>query len=156
MGTASGLLIGGGIVALWFGWLQSTVDTSRLLEVIAESGLDQGGRFWLFAAWLIVGNSLLEEVVFRWFVDSRLGGLGIRAAIAIPMSALIFTIHHIIVLAAYFDVTLILMGSMGVFIGGLMWSWTLRRWGSIIPGWISHALVDLAIVIVGASMLGLL
>ena len=48
------------------------------------------------------------------------------------------------------------MGSMGVFIGGLIWSWTLRQWGSIVPGWISHAIVDLAIAIVGASMLGLI
>ena len=59
-------------------------------------------------------------------------------------------------LSAYFDLALIVMGSMGVFIGGLIWSWTLRQWGSIVPGWISHAIVDLAIAIVGASMLGLI
>lgn len=155
-GLASGVAIGGGIVLLWFGWLDSVVDTERLLAVMKESGLEQPGRYWLFAAWLIAGNSLLEEFVFRWFVDSRLSGLGLRPGIAIPVSALVFTIHHVIVLAAFFGPSMVLAGSVGVFIGGLLWSWSLRRWESLLPGWISHALVDLGIALVGASMLGLL
>jgi membrane protease YdiL (CAAX protease family) len=48
---------------------------------------------------------------------------------------------------------MIALGSAGVFAGGLIWSWSLRRYDSLIPGWISHALVDLAVVIIGASML---
>jgi hypothetical protein len=154
-GLGSGALIGGAIIALWFGWLDEQVDTKRLVEVITESGLDGATSFWLFAAWLSLGNSLLEEVVFRWFVDSRLARLGTPVALALPISALIFTAHHVIVLAAYFDPMMVLLGSSGVFIGGLTWSWSLRRWGSLLPGWISHALVDIAIFIVGAYMLGL-
>ena len=42
-----------------------------------------------------------------------------------------------------------------MFIGGLVWSWTLLRWNSLLPGWISHALVDVAVLVVGASILGL-
>lgn len=155
-GVVSGVVIGGGIVLLWFGWLDSILDTDRLLVVMKESGLERRSRYWLFAAWLILGNSLLEEFVFRWFVDSRLAGLGMKPLIAIPLSALVFTIHHVIVLAAFFDPPMVLAGSLGVFIGGLLWSWSLRRWKSLVPGWISHALVDLAIALVGASMLGLI
>lgn len=155
-GFASGAAIGSGIVLLWFGWLDSVVDTDRLLVVMKESGLEQPSRYWLFAAWLILGNSLLEEFVFRWFVDSRLAGLGMRPLLAIPLSALVFTIHHVIVLAAFFDLPMVLAGSAGVFVGGLLWSWSLRGSKSLVPGWISHALVDLAIALVGASMLGLI
>jgi membrane protease YdiL (CAAX protease family) len=43
--------------------------------------------------------------------------------------------------------------SLGVFVGGLLWSWLLRRHGSLVPGYLSHILVDLAIFVVGASML---
>ena len=156
LGTLSGLVIGGGIVMFWFAGFRDTVDTNRLLVVMMESGLNQPTRFWLFAAWLTIGNSLLEEFVFRWFVDSRLKILGLPFIIAIPISALIFTIHHVIVLAAFFDPRMVLSGSVGVFIGGLIWSVTLRLCKSVIPGWISHALVDLAIVLVGASILGLI
>jgi membrane protease YdiL (CAAX protease family) len=154
-GLISGVLIGGGIIALWFGWLDEKVDTQRLVEVIRESGMDQATSFWLFAAWLCLGNSLLEEFVFRWFVDGRLHRLGTPVALALPISALIFTAHHIIVLAAYFQPMMVLLGSSGVFIGGLVWSWSLRRWGSLLPGWISHAIVDIAIFVIGASILGL-
>ena len=154
LGTLSGLVIGGGIILFWFAGFRDTVNTDRLLVVMMESGLHQPLRFWLFAAWLTVGNSLLEEFVFRWFVDSRLKTLGIPFFIAMPISALIFTIHHVIVLAAFFDPRVVLIGSTGVFIGGLIWSVSLGLSRSVIPGWISHALVDLAIVVIGASMLG--
>lgn len=154
LGTLSGLLIGGLILMVWFAGFRDTVETDRLLVVMMESGLDRPLRFWLFAAWLSFGNSLLEEFVFRWFVDSRLRILGVPLLLAIPISALIFTIHHVIVLAAFFDTRIVLIGSTGVFIGGVIWSVILRCSGSVIPGWISHALVDIAIVIIGASMLG--
>ena len=156
LGTLSGLVIGGGIIMFWFAGFRDTVDTNRLLVVMMESGLNQPTRFWLFAAWLTIGNSLLEEFVFRWFVDSRLKILGLPFIIAIPISALIFTIHHVIVLAAFFDPRMVLIGSVGVFIGGLIWSVTLRLSKSVIPGWISHALVDLAIALIGGSILGLI
>ena len=71
----------------------------------------------------------------------------------LPISAAIFTLHHVFVLAAYFGTTLTVLGSLGVFIGGVIWSLLHLRTSSLIPGWISHALVDVAIVVVGATML---
>ena len=156
LGSLSGLLIGGLIIMFWFAGFRDTVDTSRLQIVMMESGLNDPVRFWLFAAWLCFGNSLLEEFVFRWFVDSRLRILGLPFVVAMPISALIFTIHHVIVLSAFFDPRVVLIGSTGVFIGGLIWSATLRIGRSVIPGWISHALVDVAIILIGASILGLI
>lgn len=154
LGTMSGLVIGGSIIMMWFGGFGDTVDADKLLVVMKESGLDRPARFWAFAGWLSIGNSLLEEFVFRWFVDSRLKLLGIPLVLAIPLSALIFTVHHVIVLAAFFDTKVVLIGSAGVFVGGLIWSASLGLWKSVIPGWISHALVDVAIIMVGASILG--
>ena len=154
-GIVSGGLIGGLILGLWFWFLSAHTDVSRLVEVVRESGLDGPMKYWLFAAWLSIGNSFLEEFVFRWFIDSRLRLLGLGAAVALPLSAAIFTLHHVIVLSAYFDPTIVLLGSAGVFTGGLLWSFTLMRWGSLVPGWICHVLVDVAIFIVGASVLGL-
>ena len=153
-GVASGFAIGGGILALWFGVLANAVDTSQLVAVVRESGLDDPLKFWVFAAWLCIGNSFLEELVFRWFIDTRLRSLDTPSMVAVPLSAAFFTMHHVIVLAAYFDAPAVLFGSAGVFTGGLIWSWSLRRWNSLIPGWISHAIVDLAIFVVGAAILG--
>ena len=152
-GLGSGALISGVILALWFLILANSTDTSALIQVISENGLDGPLKFWLFAAWLCIGNSLLEEIVFRWFVDTRLRALGLGWALVLPVSALIFTLHHIFVLGAYFDTTLTLLGSSGVFIGGVLWSILRLKSGSLIPGWMSHALVDLAIILVGTSIL---
>ncbi|MBB47432.1 MAG: hypothetical protein CMJ33_02545 [Phycisphaerae bacterium] len=152
-GLFSGTVIGSFILGLWFIVLADKTDTGPLLAVITENGLGAPVKFWLFAAWLCIGNSLLEEFVFRWFVDGRLRNLGLQTTWILPVSAAIFTLHHIFVLGAYFGPTLTIVGASGVFIGGVLWSILHLRSSSLTPGWISHALVDLAIVVVGASMM---
>ena len=152
-GLLSGMVVGSFILGLWFIVLAGSIDTGPLQAVISENGLDQPAKFWLFAGWLCIGNSLLEEFVFRWFVDGRLRNLGLATPWILTVSAGIFTLHHIFVLAAYFGVTLTTLGSLGVFIGGILWSVLHLKISSLIPGWISHAIVDLAIVLVGASMM---
>jgi len=150
----AGLAAAGLTMAVWFGGLAAHSDTSKLVAVTTENELHEPLRYWIFAGWLCVVNSLLEEFVFRWFVDSRLRLLGLGSRILPPVSAAIFSLHHVIVLSAFFDAPLVVLGSLGVFGGGLTWSWMLARSGSIVPGWIMHGLVDLAIMVIGASVLG--
>lgn len=153
-GIGSGLVIGGLVITAWTGWLGPGADTSRLVAVLTENGMTRPLRFWTFAAWLCIGNSLLEELVFRWYVDTRLETLGAGPLTVLVGSAGIFTLHHVIVLAAYVDWPLVLIGSSGVFVGGLTWSLTRRHWRTILPGWISHGLVDVAIIVIGLEVLG--
>jgi hypothetical protein len=152
-GIGSGGMLGAVILVGWFGFVQGQLDLAALREVVNANGLDEPVRYWTMAIWLSVGNALLEEFVFRWFVDSRLKQLGLWIGLAIPISALIFTAHHVLVLMAYFPAVETILFSLGVFVGGLLWSWLLRRHGSLVPGYLSHILVDLALFVVGASML---
>jgi len=39
--------------------------------------------------------------------------------------------------------------SLAVATGGLIWAMLFQRSGSLVPGWISHAIVDAAIFFVG-------
>ena len=55
----------------------------------------------------------------------------------------------VIVLAAQFNWPIVLLGSLGVFIGGAAWSWLYLRFRSIWPGYLSHAIVDAALFIIG-------
>ena len=150
---ASGVVIGGVILLAWNVLLQGTLDVGGLLGVAEESGLQDPAQYLLLAVWFCTGNALLEEFVFRWFVDSRLGIMRVPGVIAVPLSGLIFTAHHILVLAAYFSPGATAIFSLGVFIGGVTWSWSFRRWRSLVPGWISHALVDGAVFLVGWQIL---
>ena len=152
-GLGSGLVIGGLILALWFGFLRGKLNAAALQEVVEANGLADPLRYWLMAIWMSVGNAFLEEFAFRWFVDSRLQKLGLPVGLILPISALIFTAHHVLVLLAYFSVSETVIFSAGVFMGGLLWSWIRLREGSLVPGWISHLLVDVAVFVVGASLL---
>ena len=68
-------------------------------------------------------------------------------------AALAFTAHHVIVLAAQFNWPISVLGSVGVFIGGAAWNWLYLRYRSIWPGYVSHALVDAAIFIIGYRLI---
>ena len=149
----AGIASGAVILLGWGGVIRGQLDLEALREVVKANGLDQPARYWAMAIWLSVGNALLEEFVFRWFVDSRLRRLGLGVGVAIPLSALIFTAHHVLVLMAYFPAVETILFSLGVFVGGVLWSWLLRRYESLVPGYVSHMLVDLSIFIEGASML---
>lgn len=94
----------------------------------------------------------VPRTVWRWFVFRKSevlwgGKLGIVAA------ALAFTAHHVIALAAQFNWGITLLGSLGVFVGGATWNWLYLRYRSIWPGYVSHAIVDLAIFIIGYRLI---
>jgi membrane protease YdiL (CAAX protease family) len=46
-----------------------------------------------------------------------------------------------------------LLGSLGVFIGGAVWSWLYLRYRSVWPCYLSHALADAAIFIIGYRLI---
>ena len=152
-GLISGGVIGAGIWLLWKFVLAGRADVTPLIDVMIQNGMDNPLKFWVFAAWLCLVNSLLEEIVFRWYVDTRLESIGFSIVLVLPVSAFIFTAHHIIVLSAYFSWPLVVLGSAGVFCGGVIWSVLRMRYATLLPGWISHALVDVSVVVIGWSIL---
>ena len=56
-------------------------------------------------------------------------------------------------LAVFFPPAAVAAGSAGVFAGGVAWSWLYVRYGSIWPGYLSHAIVDVAVFGAGAALL---
>jgi len=65
------------------------------------------------------------------------------------VSAGVFVAHHTIALSAYVPWWMNGVCSLGVFLGGAMWSWLYLRYRSIWPGWVSHAFADVAIFVIG-------
>jgi membrane protease YdiL (CAAX protease family) len=104
------------------------------------------------ALYIALANSLLEEFVWRWFVFrqvERLAGPRLR----VPLAALGFTLHHIVVFAVQLGTELAIAGSIAVFVAGCLWSWLYARWRSVWPGWVCHALVDAAGLWIGWQLL---
>jgi membrane protease YdiL (CAAX protease family) len=95
----------------------------------------------------------LEEYYWRWFVFARLRKLTTLPN-AIVISSLGFMAHHVIVLSHYFGGLSFLscFFSLGVAIGGVVWSWLYARTHSLWGSWLSHALVDAGIFLVGFDL----
>ena len=100
-------------------------------------------------------HSLLEEYYWRWFVYGRARHyLGIARANL--LSSLAFMAHHVVVINSFlpgeyfWSVTIPL--SLCVAVGGVIWSVLYQRSGSLYGAWLSHALVDLAIMICGYDL----
>ena len=93
-----------------------------------------------------------EEYVWRWYCfrqcEVLLGGAG-----GVMASALGLTLLHIIALGAQFSPVVTVLGSVGVFCGGAIWSWRFLRYRSVWPCYVSHAIVDLAIFILGYHLI---
>ena len=124
------------------------IDPKMVKEMAAEIGLDKFLVYLIMAVYWITINSVLEEYVWRWFVVEKFTDLFSNRA-AIALSALAFTIHHIISMQIYFNPLVTGLCAAGIWIGGAAWSWCYIRYRSIWPGYLSHALVDVAIFGIG-------
>jgi len=153
-GCLLGLGIGAGILMVYamIEGMFGGINAARLREVASASGFGTPVSFVLLGAYLALVNSLLEEYVWRWFVYRACASMMSPVA-AIALSAVFFTLHHVIVLAAYFPWWLAGLASLGVFIGGCAWSWCYVRFGTVWPGYVSHVIVDVAILAVGWRLL---
>ena len=153
VGAGLGLVISGIIIASYWAFARNLIDPQMVQDAIAPNRLGEPARYLGLAVYLTLINSLLEEYVWRWFVfkkfEELFGSSKWAGRIAVFGSALGFTIHHIIALRGQFDWTITVLGSSGVFIGGLVWSWLYLRYRSIWPAFLSHAIVDIAVFMVG-------
>ena len=152
VGLVWGLAIAAGMLVAYRLLVFGRIDAEALREIAVKNQFARPAMYLAFAAYLTLVNSLLEEYVWRWFVQSRCALL-MRPAAAIGLAALFFTLHHVVALRAYLGWGATLTASAGVFVGGALWGWMYQRYRSVWPGFISHALVDAAIFIIGWSLL---
>ena len=148
-GWGLSLLLGVGMMAvIWLAYFilgEQMLQPDALKAILDPVGLTEP---WKLAAaivfWVFV-NSVLEEYVFRWFITSkieRLVGGKWRSAF---LSSAIFTLHHSIALVFFLDPFGAILASVGVFIGGTIFSWLYLEYRSVWIAWVAHACADVAI-----------
>ena len=98
--------------------------------------------FWVFI------NSVLEEYVFRWFITSKIEQLVGGKWRSSLLSSAVFTLHHSIALVFFLEPLGAVIASLGVFIGGTIFSWLYLEYRSIWIVWVTHACADVAIFVV--------
>ena len=119
---------------------------------VAQMGIAEPMRYIVFCTFLSCLHSLIEEFFWRWFVFGRLARIW-PVWLAYLLGSLGFAGHHYVVLGCYFSVMGALVFGTFVGAGGVLWCWMLRRQGSLVGCWLSHALVDAAVFYIGYRIL---
>ncbi len=63
--------------------------------------------------------------------------------------------HHVIVLWVYFPgrfAAAVVPFSLAIAFGGAVWAWLYHRTGSLLGPWLSHAIVDFAVMAIGYDL----
>lgn len=158
MGLAFGIAVAILAFAIYYGLLIDSPAMgdapARLRAKLSEFNAATPMRFWMLIAFLAVVNSFLEEYYWRWFVFGRLRKyMPVLAAIAV--SSLAFMSHHVIVLSVYFPGrfwSAVVPFSLAIAFGGGAWAWMYHRTNSIVGPWMSHLIVDVAVMSIGYDL----
>ena len=144
-GFIAAIPVGGVLLGTYFLAKDSLIDPGEAKQIIDELGLSSTAKFLIFASSMSLVNSLIEEYVWRWFVFSKFKVLfGARPAIV--LSAFFFTLHHVVIIESLGSLWLVFLGSLGLFVGGIIWGWLYNKYNSVWPGWICHVAADTAIM----------
>ena len=153
VGAALGIAISLVILLAYWTVGQWVIDVEAVRAAAARNDLNEPARYLALVAYLIFVNSVLEEYVWRWFVfrqfEAVLGAARHTGTAAVLLAAAAFTLHHFVALKLQFGWLVSALGALGVFIGGATWSWLYLRYRSVWPAYLSHAIVDVAVFLVG-------
>jgi membrane protease YdiL (CAAX protease family) len=154
IGGLLGLAIVAAMFAAYHLWLKSSnsfdAAAAEIREKVKGFGIDSTVKFAALGLFYAALHSLLEEYYWRWFAFAQLRRV-IQPVPAIAISAIGFMAHHVIVLSVFFGwgTFLSLFLSLGVAVGGVLWAWLYDHTRSLYGPWLSHALVDAGIFLVG-------
>ena len=153
---ATGLATGVAIAAVGF-----LLMLTPLGEMVREGagrvaaraeGLGFKEHFLLFAIFVSVIHSGLEEYYWRWFLYGQLRHkMTPRATHLIAAGA--FGGHHLIITLQFFPAALAFFLTACVVVGGLIWSIMYERQGTVVGCWVSHLCVDVMLMIIGFELI---
>lgn len=151
-GAIWGIFMFAVIVGIYSFLGQHWIDPVVAKEKSYQLGISSANIYLIVEAYFVLVNSLIEEFTWRWFVCNKCQIL-IPGTKAIFLSSLFFTLHHIFVIAAYSDWQAVLLGSLAVFAAGIVWSHSYLTYRSLWSSYISHAIADFALAIIGWQIL---
>ena len=151
LGVGSGALIGASLWCMYLLMFKGVIDADVLAERVRQFGMYE--HFLLYMMFLAIINSGLEEYYWRWFVFGRLRAK-IGAPAAVVLSSLAFATHHFVALHEFLDSAwLAALFSVGIAIGGAVWALHYHRTGRLWGVWVSHCIVDAAVLSIGYYLL---
>lgn len=113
----------------------------KLTETLSNLGMTD--NFLLYSSLIIVFNSLLEELYWRYSIYNSLKEMGSKK-VATIVSSTGFALMHLIYFVGLFEsVQVIISLTLGSFILGLFWTQLYEKTKNIFYVWANHALVNI-------------
>lgn len=144
------IALGAVIYGIIFGVYMLTrgvVDYPKLVQSMLEDQQVNSDYFVLVAVYISLGNSFLEEFLFRLISFITLSEYTSKRT-AYIFSSLMFAVYHIAFIGAAFPLPLFIASLAGLAAGGLIFDYIDDKSGKIYPSWIVHMFADWAIVTV--------
>ena len=160
VGVAFGLAVMAAMAGLYYGWLKPLGHFDEPMRIarekVASFGIKTAMAYVALATFYSLGHSLLEEYYWRWFVFGHCCRR-LQPVAAIVVSSVGFAAHHVVVVGTYFGYGSLLtwLFTAGIVIGGGVWAVLYKRSGSLVGPWLSHALVDATIFVIGWDLVRL-
>ncbi|PZV15417.1 MAG: CPBP family intramembrane metalloprotease [Leptolyngbya sp.] len=152
IGTGVGLLMFSIILSTYWLFAKDWINRTEVITKVQQLANVNQLSFLVACVYFALINALVEEYLWRWFVYRRCEQL-ISSQSAVFLSAVFFTLHHVIVLAYYFDWQVVTVGTIAVFCAGVIWAQCYRKYRSIWSSYLSHAIAVIAICIVAWQVL---
>ena len=117
-------------------------------SLVTKENLTRENCRYVFT-YIIICNSFLEEAFFRGYVT----GIFENHKVGAVVSAVLFALYHIGIVATWFDPLIFIICISGLAIVGLFLQWLCDNFGSVKASWIAHASANVAINIIGALLI---
>lgn len=105
--------------------------------------------------YIIFVNSFLEEFFFRGFIFLNMYEK-FNKKFAYLFSAILFAVYHIAIFKTWFNIYLILLALIGLVVIGVIFNYLDTLSKNFINSYIVHMLADMAIILIGLRMFGIL
>lgn len=135
--------------------VKQNIDIDVLIDEFESKYKINKNNIIFFGLYLAFINSLLEEFFFRGFIFLNLKKLNLKK-LAYIISSTAFAIYHVANIQNWFSVGLFLFITVGLFIGGIIFNYLDDKQNTFLNSWFVHISADLAIVIIGFRLFGIL
>lgn len=132
--------------------LKSFLDIEAISSDFSNRMMLSNRDMIIAGVYTIFVNSLIEEYFFRGFIFQELLKQGWHKSTFIISSAA-FAVYHVSIFEAWFGIGLMMLMLLGLFAGGLIFAYFVKKTESILASWFIHVSADLALIIFGLWVL---
>lgn len=143
------------IILIAYFILKNVIDLQGIAQDLQSKSKVTPVNFVFVAFYITFGNSFLEEFFFRGFIFLNLYELKFKKT-AYVYSSLLFALYHIAIFKSWFNIWLILLSLTGLISVGFIFDFIDTKSKNFINSWIVHILADMAIMLIGMKMFGII